>query len=266
MRRNKKLNNVGYKMKDFFYKLFQFLKAFFSTDVILNPTTPPPTEPVVSPLEKPMLWCPFAEYSQHHDEKGYYLNGYPVGAVVHATAGQDRNDQDAIDTIQWGKEKGYSFFMIAPSGKIFQTMPLNKWGSHCGKSSYPGLGSDLSSKLVGIEVACAGLLEATPGGKMWRSWFGKEYLDMDNHPSDQVRAVTNSEYGCPTGHYKMFTKEQEDSLIKLLYWLKKNNPMVFSVDYVLGHHEISPDRKSDPGGSLSIPMKDLRAMLRKTVS
>lgn len=244
-------------MINFFKKLFEILSSLFKTIE---------EKPNEKQIEKPngeiKLWCPLADKTYSQKEKGFYDNGYPLGAVIHFTAGQDRNDQDAIDTITWGKEKGYGFFMIAPSGKIFQTMPLNKWGQHCGQSYYPGLGSNLSEKLVGIEMACAGLLESTPGGKMWRSWFGKEYLDRDGHPDDQVRYVHSSTYGCPTGHYKMYTKAQEDSLIKLLYWLKNNNPNVFNYDHVLGHHEVSPDRKSDPGGSLSMPMKDLRKFLK----
>ena len=246
-------------MIDFFKKLFSF---FFKKPIEEKQVEKKEELKKEELKEEIKLWFPFADKSYSHQAKGEYKNKYPIGAVVHFTAGQDRNDQDAIDTITWGKEKGYGFFMIAPSGKVFQTMPLNKWGQHCGQSYYPNLGSDLSSKLVGIEIACAGLLESTPGGKMWRAWFGKEYLDRDGHPDDQVRYVQSSSWECPTGHYKMYTKAQEDSLIKLLYWLKNNNPNVFSYDYVLGHHEVSPERKSDPGGSLSMPMKDLRKFLK----
>lgn len=233
-----------------------YLKEAFE----VNPPPPAPLPPVTSP--KSMLWCPFADYTYHHVEKGYYDLGYPLGAVVHASAGADKNDQDAIDTISWGRGEGYSFFMIAPSGKIFQTLPLNKWGQHCGKSSWPGLGDALSDKLVGIEIACAGKLEKTSKLNTFKSWFGVEYKDLDNEPSDQVREVFQAKHGCPSGHYKMFTKEQEESLVKLLIWLKMNNPKVFNIDYILGHHEISPDRKSDPGGSLSMSMSELRKTIK----
>lgn len=244
-------------IKKFFISLFEkFLQATKESDI----KPPLPRKPPVQPDYEVKLWCPFAEYSQTQIQKGKYESGYPMGAVIHATAGRDKTEQDAIDTILWGKDKGYCFFMIGPTGKIYQTIPLDSWGPHCGQSSWPGLGEGLSNKLVGIEIACAGKLERY-SDNIFKSWFGEKYKDLDNTPMDEVRFV-NANYGCPMGHYKVYTKAQEDSLLKLLYWLKANNPKVFNLDYVLGHHEVSPDRKSDPGGSLSMSMKELRKRLK----
>lgn len=181
-----------------------------------------------------------------------YANGYPLGAVIHFTAGRDKTEQDALDTHFWGCDEGYVFFVIGPTGKVYQSFPLDKGGSHAGESKWPGLGSSVSSKLVGIEIACAG--ELSSAGK---SWFGVTY------PRDEMRYVDES-YGSSEGWYKRFTKEQEYALIDLLVWLKKNNPDVFNVEYILGHHEVSGkkgigyQRKSDPGGSLSMTMDQLR--------
>jgi hypothetical protein len=52
-------------------------------------------------------------------------------------------------------------------------------------------------------------------------------------------------------------------------WLKNNNPKIFDFDKVLGHHEVSGRvglgywRKIDPGGSLSMPMREYREYLKK---
>jgi len=37
----------------------------------------------------------------------------------------------------------------------------------------------------------------------------------------------------------------------------------FRADWVAGHDEVSPGRKSDPGGSLSMTMPQFRYMLKK---
>lgn len=195
------------------------------------------------------LICPFADQRFKHVSRGVYGKGYPKGAVVHYTAGQCDTEQDAIDSIMWGKDEGLAFFMIGPTGVIYQTLPLNQWGQHCGQSQWPGLGTSLSSQLVGIEMACAGFLD-----RDGKAWFGKQYH------KDDFRFVSSSEF--PSGNYKKYTMAQENSLVMLLRWLHQNCPEVFSFDYVLGHHEVSPNRKNDPGGSLSCSMSELRAQLK----
>ncbi|WP_457021162.1 hypothetical protein [Luteimonas sp. A611] len=63
------------------------------------------------------------------------------------------------------------------------------------------------------------------------------------------------------GHYQKYTILQEASLRTLLTWLRSNNPDVFRFDLVLGHDEVSPGRKVDPGGSLSMTMSAFRQSL-----
>ena len=53
------------------------------------------------------------------------------------------------------------------------------------------------------------------------------------------------------GWYEKFTDDQELSLAKFLAWQMK-----MGVEYIVGHDEISPGRKSDPGGSLSLPLQE----------
>ncbi len=207
-----------------------------------------PDEP--AKIGEKLLWYPKAKIVNGMRAAGNYQHGFPQGAVVHYSASRDDNDQQAYDMADWGKSQGYSYFTIAPSGLVIQSIPLNLWGSHAGKSFWPGLGSSVSSKLVGIEVVCAGLLDNNN-----KAWFGKVYSP------DQVRTVTKADYGV-SGKFKKYTKEQEIALFELLKWLHDNNPEVFNYDYVLGHMEVAPDRKTDPGGSLSVNMKTLRQALK----
>lgn len=217
-----------------------------------------PSTPVESPKGNKDLWVPWAIQPKRKMGTSFtYPKNYPHGAIVHFVAGRDKTEQDAIDSYEWGCDNGFTFFVIGPTGVLYQGFPLNKGGSHAGKSSYPGLGSSVSSKLVGIEISCAGMLDEN--GK---SWFGVKY------PENEIRTLKDESWNCPAGKYKKLTKEQEDTLIKLLKWLKNNCPDVFDYDYVLGHSEVSGKkslgywRKNDVGGSLSMPMSLLREKLK----
>ncbi len=213
-----------------------------------------PDRPSPSEEGKKALWYPLADTSgAAMKAQGTYAKGYPEGAVVHFTAGRDDSESDAKGSADYGVSQGYAFFVIGPTGKVYQRLPLNKWGHHAGTSSYPGLGSSLSKKLVGIEVACAGKLDSNR-----KSWFGKTYQ------ADECRVVGAKE-NVQAGTYKKYTVAQEKALIELLVWLHKNNPEVFKIENVLGHDSIAPTRKNDPGGSLSMTIPELQKRLRAMV-
>jgi len=201
------------------------------------------------------LRCPLAIQDYRNIQmksRGKYKNGYPQGAIVHFTAGSS-----AESSLEWGVKSGFLFFVIARDGRIFQNFDLNTHGYHAGKSYWPHLGSSVSSKLVGIEMAAAGRLEKHSDG--WYSYFGKKI--------EHIRTVSQKRYTQETtGTYEAFQTAQEQSLLNLLIWLKRNNPEVFNCDYILGHDEVSPGRKNDPGGALSMGMPNLRKQINDFVS
>lgn len=188
------------------------------------------------------------------ETQGAYSQGYPKGAVVHYTAGGP-----GLGALSSARDNGFTYFLIDEDGDVHQGFPLSDWGSHAGKSSYPGIGDHVSEKLVGIEVACAGLVKPDGSGN-FLTWWG------DTITQDQVRLVPTKRDNQTPGAYQVFNEAQEAALIDLLLWLKLNNPDVFSFDFVLGHDEVSPGRKEDPGGSLSMTMPMLRARLRSCLT
>jgi len=191
--------------------------------------------------ERKQLYYPIARIDKEMPTQGNYENGYPLGAVIHYTA-----SGSSLYDIDHGIKNNYCYWLIAEDGTVFQTAPLNRWGYHAGKSSHPRLGESLSSKLLGIEVDCPGKLERGPQG--WRTWYGTYVRD------EKVVSVD--------GHgYQRFTSKQMHSLERVLIWLKLNDPLLFDFDNVVGHSEISP-RKSDPGGSLGMPMESFRDNLK----
>jgi N-acetyl-anhydromuramyl-L-alanine amidase AmpD len=197
------------------------------------------------------LWCPFAKMMIPKSQtRKDYPKGYPQGAVIHYTSGwQNQSLQDAID---FQVVQGYTYFVINERGEIAQNFPLNRSGYHAGESSHIKLGEWVSSDLVGIEITCAGLLDSDR-----KPWFSKSPV----HSTD-CREITSQDGNRQRGIYQKYTEAQEKSLVDLLRWLKENNPSVFDFDLVLGHDEVSPGRKQDPGGSLSKNMDDFRENLK----
>lgn len=198
-----------------------------------------------------LLYCPFAEIRKPAmTTRGKYKNNYPAGAVVHFTAGRT-----AESSLSYGTEVGFCFFVIAKDGKILQSFSLDSWGYHAGNSAWNGF-SGLNRHFVGIEIDCMGQLTYDKTAKVWKSWFGKAVQPAN------MRTVGRKENMYP-GTYEIYTPQQEESLIQLLLWLKRNNPDVFSLDNVCGHDECATPagRKNDPGGSLSMTMPALRKLL-----
>ena len=219
---------------------------------LLDPTVTPEERPSVSKPGAKQLWCPFAQTDFPKSRtRGSYAKGYPLGAIVHFTAGRRSGLKAAM---QEQVENGFTYFVIDEHGAIGQNFPLDSWGYHAGQSSWPTLTGTVSNDLVGIEIQSAGQLEKS--GNHHQTWFGETI------PNDQVRTIARQTANQQPGAYHQFTPAQETALLQLLKWLHQNNPGVFSYDHVLGHDEVSPTRKNDPGGALSLTMPELRKKLK----
>ncbi len=203
--------------------------------------------------------------------QGGYAKGFPVGAVVHFTAGRPN---DGEDSVRYGINEGLTFFVIGRTGKVYQNFSLKHWGYHAGLTKHPQLGSSLSKKLVGIEVVSAGKVVKIDENR-YRPWYNEQ---NPNPANDFTKAEVRfrEAVGTPnnvghqkSGYYHIFTPAQESSLIDLLKWMRHLAPAIFKYDNVLGHDEIAVTnqglytRKNDPGAALSITMKQLRIKLEE---
>jgi hypothetical protein len=214
-------------------------------------------EPERKAVSKMELWYPGASIKKGQKTQGKYLMGHPQGAIIHFTAGRrsykGRKDYETGEQAMENSiaEKSYTYFVIGMDGTVWQSVPIDRWGYHAGKAYHSKLNTtDVSSRCVGIEICNAGLLQ------YGTAWFKESF------PETEIRILKPGEYqNCKRGgQFLKYTAAQEESLEDLLLWLN-NNSAVFSLDCVYGHDEVAPDRKTDPGGALSMSMPDYRKYL-----
>lgn len=175
--------------------------------------------------------------------------------VVHFTAGWQ--NQKARDAIAFMQKNGHGYLFIDHKGSVWQHINLDQAYAHAGKSIMPSFSrmagkSNVSSFSIGIEVACGGQLN-----KENKTWFGKAVSEENS------RTATRAIHGV-SGKFEAFTQEQEASLIDAIVKLCKMHSIHPS--NIVGHHEVSPSRKDDPGASLSMGMHKLRAIVSDKLS
>jgi N-acetylmuramoyl-L-alanine amidase len=159
----------------------------------------------------------------------------PRFVVIHYTV-----LRETATVLEWfadPERKVSAHFVISPEGIIHQCAPLNQRAWHAGQSSWQGT-EQLNSCAIGIELVNAGRLEWKKG---WESWFG-EPISSDRvveawHPNETASHTER------TPGWEKFTPEQITSAKSLVKELCELLP----IEQILGHDEIAPGRKWDPG-------------------
>lgn len=163
--------------------------------------------------------------------------------VIHYTAGPY---QSSLNTLVNPKIKASAHVLIDRDGSITQLIPFNEIAWHAGESSYGGR-SGYNKYSIGIEIVNSGPL--TKSGNVYRSWFGAAY-----NPSDVMEAIHRNQ--SVTKFWHVYTAEQIESVRQLCQELIETYP---NIKQILGHEEISPARKIDPGPAF--PLDRLREQL-----
>ena len=146
--------------------------------------------------------------------------------VIHYTAGSSR--QSSVDHFIQSETKASAHVILGKDGKITQLIPFNKIAWHAGKSEYQGY-SSLNSCSIGIEIDNVGTLEKREDS--FYSWFGKK---VENY--NVVRADNK--------YWEAYDEWQLNTAFDLCELLFKTYDSIIDV---VGHRDISPGRKPDPG-------------------
>jgi len=183
------------------------------------------------------------EYRESPNQGGVYEEGALDTVVLHYTAGS--NAESAIRTLSDAERKVSAHLVVGRDGAITQLLPFNVVGWHAGISKW-GERESFNQYSIGIEIDNAGQLEEKDG--QYVSWFGRAYP-----PEEVVRGVHRNQTQ-PT-YWHRYPDEQLQVVEELCALLVAE----YDLRHILGHEEIAPDRKIDPGPAF--PLDDFRARL-----
>lgn len=172
-----------------------------------------------------------------------FKSGLPNSIVIHYTAG--RNAESSAKFLCKDNIKASAHVVIGRDGQIIQLVPFNIISWHAGASSWKNM-SGLNNYSIGIEIDNAGPL--TKQGNKYVSWFKKSYAE-----EDVVHATHRNE--TKPRYWHEYTDAQIEAVQDLCALLLEK----FPIKYILGHEEISPGRKQDPGPAF--PLDKLRELL-----
>jgi N-acetylmuramoyl-L-alanine amidase len=161
--------------------------------------------------------------------------------VFHYTAGKS-----ATSSINWltnPESRASAHLVVARDGTITQLAPFNVKTWHAGLSHWDGL-SGLNGYSIGIEIDNAGPLKKV--GDKYQAWFGTLYAENQvvyakHRLDDQSR------------WWHAYTEVQIQRALELAQLLVRH----YDLKDVVGHEDIAPDRKRDPGPAF--PLMHVRA-------
>ncbi|WMJ72180.1 N-acetylmuramoyl-L-alanine amidase [Cytophagaceae bacterium ABcell3] len=174
------------------------------------------------------------------NRSGAFAEGLPDTVLIHYTAGP--NLSSAVNTLTNPSSRASAHIVIGRDGEIRQLAPFNIIAWHAGQSQYKER-TGFNQYSIGIELDNAGELTRRNGG--YYSWFGRRYAK-----EEVVKAVHRNE--TVEKYWHAFSERQIALVYDLCILLKET----YNIKYILGHEEVSPNRKLDPGPAF--PLDKLR--------
>ncbi len=157
--------------------------------------------------------------------------------VIHFTAGASA--RSSIDFWKTPEAKGASAqIVIDRDGTIYQCRPFNRTAGHAGASSWRD--PKTRRQFAGLN-ACSIGIELANGGDSYPTKF-----------STLEPVTARHKNGGPITRWERYTPEQIAAVTELSRVLVAR----YHLDDVVGHEDIAPNRKNDPGPAF--PMQQLR--------
>jgi len=175
----------------------------------------------------------------------------PQYLVIHYTA--VTTFESTLNHFQNPNADASAHLLIGRDGCITQFAPFNIVTFHAGKSQWKGL--------VGLNEFAIGI-ELVNGGRLVKS--GDKFVcpvDQKRIPDSEVIVATHKNETQPAAWHQ-YTAEQLETLIAIATLLVKT----YNLKDVVGHDDIAPIRKSDPGPAFPMSSVRSRAMGRQNES
>lgn len=166
----------------------------------------------------------------------------PDTIVLHYTAGG--NAESAVSHLINPLTEVSAHLVVSRDLRIFQLTPFNRIAWHAGKSKWKGRES-LNRYSIGVEIENAGKLDYLDG--KFISWFGKEYQENEVISAKHQNSDKNE-------FWHLFDRKQLDLTLEICRLLIPT----YNIKEIVGHDEIAPDRKIDPGPAF--PMEEFKKL------
>ncbi len=174
------------------------------------------------------------------NKSGKFAQGQPDTIIIHFTAGPTA--ESAINTLTDPVYKASAHLVIDYDGSITQLVSFDEIAWHAGVSSY-GNRTGFNKYSIGIEIVNPGNLNKV--GNEYQAWYGTKY------PEEKVLKAIHRNETKPRYWY-IYSAEQIETVMLICKLLTQT----YSIKYILGHEEIAPGRKIDPGPAF--PLNRLR--------
>ncbi len=174
----------------------------------------------------------------------------PTHILLHYTAGA--NAESSINWLCDPRAKASAHLLIAQNGHITQLLPFNLRAWHAGVSSYAEPDGTVREHFndfsIGIELDNPGRLTLQPTGEWWSVAVGKRY------PREMGVSLTHKHEHRPSG-WHIYPEAQVQATFEAVHALMH----VYPIKEVLGHEDVAPGRKFDPGPAF--PMDTFQSRL-----
>ena len=178
---------------------------------------------------------------------GEFEAGFPDTLVIHFTGGSSA--ESSVRHLCKQSAKASAHLVIGRDAKVYQLAPFNVITWHAGRSSWNNR-HGLNKFSIGIELDNAGELTDNGNGKYF-SWFNKAFSDEDVYFGTHRNRSASS-------YWHSYTTEQIEKVFDICHLLCEH----YNIKDILGHEEIAPARKSDPGPAF--PLERLREQVLTT--
>jgi N-acetylmuramoyl-L-alanine amidase len=172
----------------------------------------------------------------------------PRYLIIHYTAG--RSAESSADWLCQPRARASAHVVIGKDGKIIQLVPFNVVAWHAGKSRWTAGATELvgmNRYALGIELDNPGKL-VRQGRKWWSLSLGASFDDAE------VIEATHKNEGQPAGWFA-YPQPQLDAALEVASLMFAT----YGLEDVLGHDDVAPTRKVDPGPAF--PMESFRTKL-----
>lgn len=183
-------------------------------------------------------------YKASPNHGGTFANDLPDAIIIHFTAGAS-----AESSVKWlcnPQAKASAHVVVGRDGSITQLVPFNMVAWHAGTSCY-GARNGYNKFSIGIEIDNPGRLRKTEAAT-FQAAFGRTY-----EAELVIKAVHRNEHA--ESYWLAYTEAQIEAVFELCATLCET----YKIREILGHEEIAPGRKDDPGPAF--PLDRLRQRL-----